>query len=128
VKSQSTIHNRTCSVNACAPVHHSYVKSFKLASSQIFFVLLDCNHYIPEPISQMKLVLSITKSKRPAAYAKTHKIVVNRQIFLLLTSNSVELNRHKLTTHTPKTNVEIPKNSCASQLTKCKGGLRTVGK
>jgi len=73
-------------------------------------------------------VLSVTKSKRPTTYAKTHKIDVNRQILLLLTSNLLEPNRHKLTIHTPKTNVEIPKNSCASQLTKCKGGLRTVGK
>jgi hypothetical protein len=79
-------------------------------------------------ISQIKLVLSTTKSKRPTTYAKIQKIHVNRQILLLLTSNWVEPNRQKLTVHTPNINVEMPKNSCASQLTKCKGGLRTVGK
>jgi hypothetical protein len=77
---------------------------------------------------QITLALSIMKSKRPTTYDKTQKIIVNRQILLLLTSNSEEPNRHKLTIHIPRTNVEIPKNSCASQLTKCKGGLKTVGK
>jgi hypothetical protein len=78
--------------------------------------------------NQMKLVLSVTNSRIPTTYAKIHKNVVNRHILLLLASNSVEPNRHKVIVHIPKTNVEIPKNSCASQLTSCEGGLRTVGK
>ena len=77
---------------------------------------------------QIMLMLSVMNSKRPTTYDKTQKIIVNRQTLLLLTSNSLEPNRHKITVHIPKTNVEIPKNSCASQLTKCNGGLRTVGK
>ena len=52
------------------------------------------------------------KSKAPAAYDRTHKIVVIGAILLLLAANVVDRGRQSATSHTPKTIAGIERIAC----------------